>query len=232
MNTSPTPTEPETKAEQLAQDEQYYRRILHRMIDRGDAMAEMIHQKAKAQAVADSVLGAEASPTPAPDLTVPLDRVARMVRRCILLARKVSEPVKATTSVDAEQRRIAARKQVIRRVEDAIQTYAGDHEAEALHAELLERVDAPEFAADLAQFPIDEVITAMQADMGLLGKNSLDHWKRRTPRDIATLSARAAAPSREKLGLVGLKRPPRDWIDPEWKWDRPDQDTPRSPNGP
>jgi hypothetical protein len=230
MSSNPTHTEPETKADQLAQDAQYYRRILHRMIDRGDAMAEMIHQKAKAQAEAEAAPDAE--PTPTPDLTVQLDRVARIVRRCILLAQKIAEPVKAPRPDDAEQRRIAARKQVIRRVEDAIHRDAADHEAEALHAELLERVESPEFEEDLAQLGIEKVITAMQADMGLLGENSLDHWKRRTPRDIAKLYARAAAPTREAVGPFVLPMPPRDWIDPEWRLERPDGAAPRCRNGP
>jgi hypothetical protein len=196
MPSDPTPPVPEIEANQQMQDAQYYRRILHRMIDRGDAMAEMIHQEAKARVEAAAP---DATHSPAADAAIALDRVARMVRRCILLARKVSEPVPIRAAVEAG-RRIAARKAIIRQVEDAIHCEAGAYEADALHAELLERLDAPEFADELGR-PVADIVTEIRADLGL-GADSFRHWKRRTPRDIALLYARAAAPSRAPVSRL------------------------------
>ncbi len=211
MTTTPIPTEPETLAEQRAQDAQYYRRVLHRLIDIGSAMAETIHSQAQSQA-ANAAPDAPPSLVPSHATREAFERVARTIRRCILLAEKVAEPAKPR-AVDSAERRIAARKLIIRRVEDSIHRDAPESERESLRAELVERLDAPEFQADLDR-PIEEVLQEIHADLGLLGAEGAKRWPRRTPKDVAVMAVRAAAPARRRVGPFVLPMPPRGWVDP------------------
>jgi hypothetical protein len=222
MNKLLTPTEPETLAEQRAQDAQYYRGILHGLINMGYAMAEDVHQQAKAQ-VAAATADSPVTLVPSPNTQLAFNQMARTIRRCILLAQKVCEPARARAVDDSEQRRVAARRQIIRRVEDAIHRDAPAGEAESLRAEFAERLDAPEFEADLDR-PIEEVVQEIRADMGLLGANGAKRWPRRTPQDLAAMAARARAKS-------GPARPAgRD--DPGWRMGRPDEGPPGFRGGP
>jgi hypothetical protein len=136
--------------------------------------------------------------------------VTRSIRRSMLLAQKFTEPAKAPVSDEAAQKRIATRKAIIRRVEDTIHREAKAAEAADLHAELLERIESPDFDGDLTQRPAAEIIKDLCADLGL-GPDSLHWWKRRTPQDIAILCARAAAPCRDRTGPFNLPMPPRGW---------------------
>ena len=81
------------------EDAAHFRGVLRGLIDLGAAMAQMVHQQGTAQ------------PEALPDLAVAFDRVARTVRRCILLARKLDEPERA-----AGPNRAAARRRIIRAV--------------------------------------------------------------------------------------------------------------------
>ena len=117
------------------------------------------------------------------------DRVTRAVRRTILLAQKISQtPTKPNA-------RTAARKRILRKVEDRIQSEATGPEAEALTAELHERLDTPDLEDDLESRPIQDIIQDIQADLGIAIDLPGHHsWKRRTPGDIEALRARAARP--------------------------------------
>ncbi len=230
MNTTPNPTEPETLTEQRAQDAQYYRGILHGLIDKANDIAGMIHQQAQTQA-ANAAPDSSPCLVPSPMTRDAFEQIAWTIRRCILLALKVAEPVKVRTADEAGPRREAVRRQIIRRVEDSIHRDAPAAEAESLRAEFAERLDAPEFQADLDR-PIDEVVREIQADMGLLGAEGAKRWPRRTPQDLAVIAARAAAPERARVGPFNLPMPPKGWIDPEWRWERPGKDAPRCSGGP
>jgi hypothetical protein len=230
MNAAPVLTEPETLAEQRAQDAQYYRSVLHRLIDIGSAMAETIHRQAQFQA-ANAAPDAPPSIVPSPQTREAFEQVARTIRRCVLLAQKVSEPVKIRVVDDSAERRAAARRLIIRRVEDSIHRDAPASERESLRAELCERLDAPEFPADLDR-PVEEIIQEIRADLGLLGADGARRWKRRTPKDLAELSARAAAPARKRVGPFVLPMPPRGWVDPGERLGESYDGAPRFRGGP
>jgi hypothetical protein len=149
-----------------------YRSLLHDVMDMAADIARAIHREATAPHA-----------KPGPDIANAFDRVARIIRRCIALAQRLDAPVRPE----------ATRRAVIRAAEDAIHRHADPDEAGELHAELYERLDRPEFAEDLDR-PLEDVITEIIRDLGLAAIPGMnDPWKRRTPADIATLHARAAA---------------------------------------
>jgi hypothetical protein len=84
------------------------------------------------------------------------------------------------------------RRRIIRDVEDTIQRTTGPAEAETLHAELLDRLDAPDLDDDIENRPIGDVIADICRDLGLAALPGTHPWKRRTTEDLATLCARAA----------------------------------------
>ena len=190
MTTQPLSAEPLDAHDQRAADAQYYRGVLHALIDMGADLARLVHDQAKAQV--EAAAAAEPGAEPAPDATVAFDRVARAVRRTVMLARTLDEPAPGAAD-DRGQQRIAARKLIIRRVEDAIHREAKGSERESLHAELLERLDAPDLDDDIRTLPIGTIIDEIRTDLGLCSGIDTGLWKRRTPADIATLYARAAA---------------------------------------
>ncbi len=189
----PDTAEPSSPADQAAEDALYYRRVLHELIDMGADLARTVH----GQAMADDA-------GMAPELAVDFDRIARSVRRSIALARSLSEPVSPRAAHDDAARRTAARKRIIREVEDAIQREAGGADAEALGAELYERLDAPEQDDEIGDRPVAEVITEICRDLGLLTLLGNHPWKRRTPAEVATLWARAAKPPAAPVSFADI----------------------------
>jgi hypothetical protein len=213
------PTEPGQYAPgQNGADSHYYRHVLHDLIDMGTGFARLLHQQATAQPqAAPQDPGLPPALPPAPDiaLTVALaaafDRIARAVRRSIALARSLAEPMQPAK--DPAQHRGAARKRILREVEDAIQRaapgfdHAADDEpgadaagaddasADTLTAELHDRLDAPDLDDDVSSRPVADIITEICRDLGLAALPGAHPWKRRTPKDLEQLCARAAAPS-------------------------------------
>jgi hypothetical protein len=195
---SPTPSRPEpadyaspNPLGQRDEDAQYYRQILHALIDMGADLARAIHR----QATPEPTAAPEPAPAPPPDPTLAFDRIARAIRRTIALARKVSEPTPPGPAEPSAERRLAARKRIIREVEDTIQRRANGPEADALHAELGERLDAPDLDDDIDTLPVADIIAAICRDLGIAAILGTHPWKRRTPRDVRDLCARAAQPS-------------------------------------
>ena len=196
MSTQPAPAHLEDPLGQQAADTQFYREVLHDLIIMGTDIARIVHAQAAA-APQPAPQPPAPNPAPPPDLTIPFDRIARVVRRSVALARSLSDP--APPARDPAQHRAAARKRLLREVEDTIQRTAneGDH-AETLNAELRDRLDAPDLDDDLTNRPVAEVITEICRDLGLDAFPGTHPWKRRTPADIVQLCARAAAPSRPR----------------------------------
>ncbi len=173
------------------------------------------------------------APAPTPDVPIPdilitlaaaFDRIARAVRRSIALARSLADPVPPAR--DPAQHRAAVRKRILREVEDVIQRTvpgfgqaasddaasakfgvnaadADDDSAEALTTELHDRLDAPDLDDDISHRPVADVITEICRDLGLAALPGAHPWKRRTPRDLEQLCARAAAPSRTRQPGAG-----------------------------
>ena len=200
-------------------DTEYYRRVLHDLIDMGAALARQVHDQAITPAATPAITPGT-QPDTKPDATIPFDRIARAVRRTIALARTLDLPALACTHAAHTQatsiqaaRTQAARKRILRDVEDAIQRTtaspaaspaASPPSAEALHAELLDRLDGPDLDADITHWPLPQIIADICRDLGLASALGAPRpWKRRTPQDIAQLCARAAtdppAPRPEQL---------------------------------
>ena len=203
MSFKPKFVEPESDADRQ-EIAGYYRSVLHELIDRAADMARMVHERAKVQAEAGGKGEPGAEAEAGADLTVPFDRIARCVRRCVALARRLDEPV---VQRDARLERAAGRKQVLRRVEDAIHRDASAQEADGLRAELHERLDAPEFDEDLLTRSVDEIIGEIRRDLGIGLFEEFVPSPRRRPADVAALWARAAAPARS-----GAPRPVLDVV--------------------
>ena len=92
---------------------------------------------------------------------------------------------------------MAARKQIIRDIEDTIhrEAHGRKAEAEALHAELYERLDTLDLDDDIDTMPIADIIAAIRRDLGIdphINSRGISPWKRRRPADVRALCARAA----------------------------------------
>jgi len=202
MSAHAIPVEPHTNPGPQAEDDQFYREILHGLIEVGAELVRHLPQQAAAQAQAPQQHPAP-QPAPAPSsdaVAIAYDRISRAVRRCIALARSLNDPAHPPKHPAPD--RTAARKRILRAVEDTLgrQDYDDSYRVcdptEVLHAELLDRMDAPDLDRDIANRPIDDIIKDILRDLGLAALPGTRPWKRRTPADIAELNARAAAPSR------------------------------------
>jgi len=183
-----------------------HRQALDDLITMGTSLARALHRQALIQAEAAQ---AAVPPHPAPhtpyeppatalaNLATAFDRIARAVRRCIALAQRLDTP--PPPAKDPAAHRAAARKRILREVEDAIGRTSQDDrdagDAESLTAELHDRLDGPDLDDDLASRPVADIITELCRDLGLAAMPGTTPWKRRTPADIAALRARAAAPT-------------------------------------
>jgi hypothetical protein len=157
------------------------------MIAMGVEITRVIHKQIMAQAAATED---DPAATIAPSLPNNYDIVTRSVRKSMLLFRELG-----TRAPSAEQHRRIARQTLIRGIEDNIHRHALPHEAASLHREMLDRLDAPDLDEDLATRPVTEILAEICRDLGLEATPVSDPWQRRTPVDIATLRARAAAQS-------------------------------------
>ena len=225
MSAHATQSEPHTNPGPQAEDDQFYREVLYGLIEVGAELVRHLPQQAAAQAQAPQQHPAPQptpAPAPSPDAVAPLaiayDRITRAVRRCIALARSLNDP--AHSPKHPAPNRTAARKQILRAVEDTLgrQDYDDSYRVcdptEALHAELLDRMDAPDLDRDIESRPIDDIIKDVLRDLGLAALPGTRPWKRRTPADIALLNARAAAPSRP-AGTTPHEPGPQDGSGPQ-----------------
>ena len=146
--------------------------------------------------------GAALPPTPSPandqfpDPTLAFDRITRTIRRTILLAKKLPslgfDLGRAQNPENPTLRRIADRKRIIRQVEDLIQRNAEPHEQESLQAEFRERLDSPDLEDDIDHRPIPDIVLDICRDLRVLIPYA-PNYKRRTPDQVETLRAQAAA---------------------------------------
>ncbi len=172
-----------------AQEDAQHRRVLALLVELGATLAQ-------------EIAAAPATPEPVAARAEAFERVGRATRRAILVARHVAQqiaqraaatPVPAPTLTPA-QRRTAARARLIREVQDTIQTKARPADADALRAELIDRLDAPELDADLLNRPVADLIADFLRDLGLAHPPGARPIGRRTPADIARLNLLAALP--------------------------------------
>ena len=175
MSVTPSQPEPTDLARQRDEDAQYYRGILHELVEMATDIARAVHRQAASEPAATP---AEA---PTPDPTIAFDRIARTLRRTIALARKITDPTPPRPAAQAAERRRIARKQIIRDVEDTIQRRAEGADAEALQAEFYERLETIDCEDDIANLPIAEIVALIRRDLGLAHLPGTHPWKRRRP---------------------------------------------------
>ena len=194
----PTQACPQAAPSPHAADAQAYIQVLQDLITMGADLARLVHHQATAHAQPPAPPAPAVSPEPLISLTAAFDRIARAIRRSITLARTLADPIQPAP--DLAQPRAAARRRILREVEDAIQRTANDAappdagRTADLTAELHDRLDAPDLDDDLATRPIPDIITEICRDLGLAARPGPPPWKRRTPADIQRLCARAATP--------------------------------------
>ena len=184
MQPTPTPTPaPGPQHPQSNLKDAQYTEILDDLIAMATAQARRIHETAMA-GTTPAATAAEA--------TIAFDRVSRCVRRCIALARHIQASPAPHARPDA---RTQARAQIIRRVENAILSHgrvtpeARPH-ADALRAELTERLDNPALEFDLGSRPVADIIAEICEDLGVTRQGL---FQRRTPADLHALHQKAAS---------------------------------------
>ncbi len=159
----------------------HYGEILQELIERGRTLARLVEERA----VKD----------PATDQTIAFERIARTLRRTIVLARHIATtPAQARATKTRE--RAKAREKIIRTIEDAIEV-KGRHTKPfdaALHFdELNERMADYDLELDLQTRPLDDIIEEIARDLNVNAQERSWRHKRRTPTTLADLRARAAA---------------------------------------
>jgi hypothetical protein len=196
---SPLPTKPQTPE----LDDAYYRAILQELIDGAAQLARQILENATppvgwAQPIKtqEPLAPAPEAAPPETDPTVAYDRIARTIRRTIALARHIADNP-AGQQRKPTMDRTAARQKIIRNVEDKIDVRRRvdrDVDADELYAELNERLLDPELELDLQTRPIDDIIAEIVQDLGVARQGRAFIFKRRKPKDLVDLRARAGAP--------------------------------------
>ena len=190
MSAHPLPIQPDGRG----QHADYYRRVLHDLIDMASDLARIAHGQAAREATQTAEAHTAAlPPQPAPaakaDPALAFDRIARSIRRTVALARSLDEPA------PNHPHREVARRRILREVEDAIQRHESGARAASLHAEALERMDRPDLDDDIGNTPIAQIIADICRDLGLTTPGAPRAWKRRTPTDVAALHTRAVGPN-------------------------------------
>jgi hypothetical protein len=178
-----------------ADDREACRASVRELMEMGMDLARLVHAQARTQL--DTPPAPDAGP--APDGTVAFDRIARAVRRTAMLLQRLNEPAASL----GEQQRAAARRRIIRGMEDRIQRNVGPAEADRMYAELMERMDSPDLEDELLDRPVADIILDIARDFGIEASPGTHPWKRRTPADIAELRERAAMPPPNLRTITG-----------------------------
>ena len=202
----PCPSDPpDTSPEDAVDDAAFYRRVLHELIVHGSDVARVLRgavvgELAPADAgepVAEALAGEALVRT-----ADAFERVSRGVRRAVALARRLDEPVAGGRS-----QRVAARREIIRAVEDRIKWAAsfGPLDTEGLEAEFAERMDMADLEDDIRDRPVADIVADICNDLGLSDLGGRCGEKRRRPSDIAALCARAERPLRKGARQEALR---------------------------
>ena len=177
----------------------HYDQVLRDLVDMATDIARTIHAQITTRQQ-DAKAALPPTPSPAndqfPDPTLAFDRISRCIRRTILLAKKLPglgdglgrEP----NAENPTLRRIAARKRILRNVEDVIQRNARPEHLDPLHAELRERLDSPDLEDDIDHRPIQDIVADICRDLRVAIPYA-NNYKRRTPAQVADLRSKAAA---------------------------------------
>ena len=137
----------------------------------------------------DASLDADRTPDELDHLAKTYERTGRGIRRTIAFCHHLAKPARDPA------KHAAARRQVIRAVEDAIERSETRADPESLRSELYERLETTEFDEDLDHLTPDQAVEHILQDFGLANTPFYPPFPRRTPAQIATLAARAAGQS-------------------------------------
>ena len=174
MSPDAFPAEP-APAAALAQNDNMYRAYLHNLLAIGDglanALAAQAHHAAQARFIDPA---APACDAPACDAIEAFDRIARAMRRTILLARSLAEP--PPTPRHAPQTPARAQTTAI--------TPRSRDPGDAERPERPERIDA----LDDISGPVPEIIAEIAADLGVPTP-----WQARPANSLPTATAEPAA---------------------------------------
>ena len=174
--------DPASHATQRAEDAQRHRQMLHELADMGMDIARALHRHATAEPAAPEAQPAAPAPERAPGRAITasaaFDCIARTVRRTIALAHKLSEPdrERAPKEHTAQGGQHGAQRARQRRAEGT--------EAEALHADLCERPEAPDYDPDdgeLDEQSLAELIAAAYRNTRLAKLTDAQLCKPRPP---------------------------------------------------
>jgi len=129
-------------------------------------------------------------------LTQAYDRTARAVRRTIMVKHHLPKLIAAPIP-DPANTIAAARRTIVRDVEDVIELKAhDDDEAAALQAEFVDRIEAPDIDDDILRRPIADIVAGICRDLGIashaMNRPGFGPGRRRTPEEVRVLCARAA----------------------------------------
>ncbi len=199
------PAEPELDADTI----RHCRRVLLSVVD----MAHAVAQEMQRRVTAPQDAPAEDPPLAA---AAAFDRACRNIRQTVMLVEDFGKG--KTPRSRAGEHRIAARKRIIREVEDVIQRSASGPRSERLYRELRERLELPDLEEELEHRQVAEIVTDLCRDLGIAHAEGTHPWKRRTPADIVALCARAARPARRSSGAASAAGP----IGPTDGWTRSD----------
>ncbi len=184
----------------VAADGQDWRRLLGSLGANAGEMAGLILTEGKALVAADPPGSRRAIEVAR--LGIAFERVACGLRRTAMLDDRLGKPAPASGAHPARSR-AAARRRIIRSVEDVIQREAEGHRAAALAGELAERLDSPDLEDEIADRPVAEIVADICRDLGLTAAPGTRPWKRRTPAEVAALCERAARPAGMGTAAVG-----------------------------
>ncbi len=175
---SPSPAALTDDAQQAAL-EAHYHRVLNDMLDRASDMARLVHEQA---------LAASAAGKPVDRAATAFDRIARCIRRIIMLSRVLDQPL--------AQR--AAGKPPARPAEEAERPETPES------VERLERLDRPDWTRGITDVPVPVAISGLCRDLGLAAAELAEPWAQQAQDSLAALAARIAAPT------IGAPQPSRD----------------------
>ncbi len=200
---TPQPTQPQVQAncatDLWPEDSLYYRGALREVVDMSLAQARRLNQQT-----------IEAPPgKPAPDITIPLERVTRIIRYTIGLARKVAEPLPAAPTASTSHEHTKTRDHIIREVEDVILDHFKGRAFKNFRDDLFCYLEKPDFERMIGKRPIPELITELARHLGLAGLHGPEPLRYHTDEALEEIEERANRP-----------RPPREpppWPEPSPK---------------
>lgn len=191
-----------TETAEPSEDTAHHRAVLRDCIDLGRHIVALTNLEVAAAIKQAEARLADPDPEtapakPAPDFTGRYNLLTRAIRLTVLLDERLANPAPPPPPPeDPDRRRVAARKAVLREVDDAIHRHAKPAEAETLRDELTERMDMPDFDAELLDRPTKDVVAEIKRDLGLANGTTPHPFKRRTPDDLFDIH------------LAALKQPP------------------------